>query len=253
MQCLFSDPVSHIMVWSLGEGVRSKWQDFRWCAHWGKYHLCCRTRLENEAQYSISQIYLHIILGMQVGTLKEITKEIYSLWECLWIVICDVQQCPYSSFLGNKVFWGFSASIKLGYTSDDPTRYWKRNIHLREIYCSLECDTKVISVEEIGRHEKSLQQALEPIQRQCISVLWPHCLFSLVWCSPPRLQSGELLWQGNKLLLHLAESLPIKIRLKDTAVSAGQYKRFPEGKMLLLFVIKEKKVRHLAKNFVIAC
>lgn len=31
----------------------------------------------------------------------------------------------------------------------------------------------------------------------------------------------ELSWQGNKLLLHLAESLPLKIKLKDTAVSAG--------------------------------
>lgn len=59
-------------------------------------------------------------------------------------------------FLWSKMFWGFSASIKLGYTSDDPNHYWKRNIHLREIYYSLECDTKAISVGEIGRHERSL-------------------------------------------------------------------------------------------------
>lgn len=59
-------------------------------------------------------------------------------------------------FLWSKVFWGFSAPIKLGYTSDASTLYWKRNIHLREIYCSLERDTKAISVGEIGRHEKSL-------------------------------------------------------------------------------------------------
>lgn len=42
--------------------------------------------------------------------------------------------------------------------------------------------------------------------------------------------SGELWRQGNKLLSHSAECLPIKIRRKDTAVSAGQNKRPPEGK-----------------------
>lgn len=41
--------------------------------------------------------------------------------------------------------------------------------------------------------------------------------------------SGELWRQGNKLLLHSAECLPIKIRLKDTAAAAGQNKRPPEG------------------------
>lgn len=92
-------------------------------------------------------------------------------------------------FLKSKAFWDFNAPIKLVDSSDDSTHHRKRNTHLREIYDSPECDTKVISVQEIGRHEKSLQHASEPIQRRCISVLWPHCLFGLVWCSAPRLQS----------------------------------------------------------------
>lgn len=92
-------------------------------------------------------------------------------------------------FLKSKAIWDFNAPIKLGDSSDDSTHHRKRNTHLREIYDSPECDTKVISVQEIGRHEKSLQHASEPTQRRCISVLWPHCLFGLVWCSPPRLGS----------------------------------------------------------------
>lgn len=74
-----------------------------------------------------------------------------------------------------------------------------------EIYCSPECDTKAISVGEIGRHEKFAHHALEPTQKQWISVLWPNCLFSLVWCSFARLQSQwGILRQANKLFLHLA-------------------------------------------------
>lgn len=57
---------------------------------------------------------------------------------------------PLQQFLSSEMLWGFSALIKLVYTSDDPAQYWMRTIHLREIYHSLECDTKAISVGEIG-------------------------------------------------------------------------------------------------------
>lgn len=150
---------------------------------------------------------------------REISGPRQPLWlsgNCL--VICRVQHCPNNCFSRVRCSAPFNASIKLGYTSDDPAHSWKRNIHLREIYCSLECDTKAISVAEIGRHEKSFQQGLEPIQRQCILVLWPHCLFSLVRCSSPRHQSHwGIIVTGQYITLVFS----IKSPSKDEIIAYG--------------------------------
>lgn len=53
------------------------------------------------------------------------------LGDCFGIVICNVLQYPFSR---TEEFWDFSASIKLGYTCDNPAHNWEGNINLSKIY-----------------------------------------------------------------------------------------------------------------------
>lgn len=112
---------------------------------------------------------------------------------------------PLQQFLSSEMLWGFSALIKLVYTSDDPAQYWMRTIHLREIYHSLECDTKAISVGEIGWHEKSLQQSVSQYKGNA-SPFYGPIAYSVLFGVPLQdsTVNGELSWQSNKLLLQLA-------------------------------------------------
>lgn len=125
------------------------------------------------------------------------------LCDCLWIVMWNVLQWH---FLCSKVFEGFSTSVKQGYTCDQPTCCWKQNINLRKIYCSLEYGTEqLVSKRLVGM--KILTAFLGANTKAMDLTFMAPIAYSVLFRVPLQdsTVSGELPWQVNKLLCHLAK------------------------------------------------